>query len=339
MTPTVPADIGGSGDAGPALKAALGGRTSVSGWVAGGRRLLHGEPRKPRTYARCPNCTLLWCGRTGLGRRCTGHCRSRLQLRQCARPSPGVVCNDTFTPDTSSDVPIREPIDPIGLAQRVAVAATAPFIGCANIADLPTGCPPSGTSGSTGGPYSRTYRVTETECNQFAYDVECDVGAHRTPLFPFGYCQCTVEYSDASVSTAPCRLSELSYSGLPALSSGEVPITVVPDGNTTLTTFGVQDSRQLAVFEFSTSFSQGKETVDTGMGIWYPPLVGFDSDVGPVVLDHGVAPTTPSGPSSGIPSTPPALRSSISPTTEGSGRGATPDQSPPAQPAMSYRYR
>lgn len=267
--PFVTHDAVVTGVASAGEQAVLAGTRQAAAWGGGARQLLHGN-RRPSRYSVCPVCTLLSCNHETQS--CSGHCKRTQKMFRCtSKGIPGGVCDDVYTPDPYSTSPSTPPIDTIGPIRSVSVAATAPFIGCANITDLPNGCPAPGTTGTTGG--GKKYTVLESECDEHMYDLTCTAGANRTPFYPYGYCRCVVEFDDDSVEMVACRLSELKYLGPSPASSGGVPIKVLPDGNKTLTTFGSRDGLQLDVYKYNTTFDVGSDKVDVFMDIWYPPQV------------------------------------------------------------------
>eukprot|EP00892_Ulva_mutabilis_P008780 jgi/Ulvmu1/6274/UM028_0134.1 len=235
------------------------------GWARGTRVLLHGR-RPALLYSVCPTCTLVACSRDSGETRCSGHCKRRRQLfTYRTQGVSGGQCSDLDKPD-----PDTVPVDRLDPLRSVALEATAPYIGCAYIVGLPSGCPAAGTAGVR--PDGTAYSVLWTQCEAFRYELQCVEGINRTPFHPFGYCKCVVSIDGGGLSVSACSLAELdSYSGPPLRESGGVPVEVFPDDNVTATRFGVRESVDFPIYRYNNTFDVGGEDVLVSMAIWYAP--------------------------------------------------------------------
>lgn len=234
--------------------------TAAAGsWAGAARGLLHGK-RSPSKYSQCNKCTLISCNK--VTRICTGHCKKRRRLFTCRTVGrAGGVCGSVDTPDPLSLTP--DPLDPL---RSVEIAATAPFIGCANITGLPNGCPAEGTRGMFDD--GLEFTVYRSSCKQSLYNLTCTDGINRTPFHPFGYCVCELEYDGGGAAGGPCRLAELKYTA-PRLQDTEgVPIRVFPAGNLTVTTYGVREEVDISTYSYDTVYEFVSATVNVEMVLW-----------------------------------------------------------------------
>ena len=236
------------------------GHDTQSGWAGPARRLLHGK-RRPSKYSQCPACTMITCNGGGL---CSGHCKRRRKQFTCRAPfirtAAAFVCFD--------ESPVTVPADTLAPLHSVAVAASAPFIGCANITGLSSGCPAAGTRGeSTDG---QRFTVLGSACEQYRYSLkQCEREEPIfTPFYPFGYCVCLTRSSSGSFALDACWLSDLRYTAPNARETGGVPVRVTREGNMTMTTFGVREELDMAMNTFSMNFSSFASTVDVEMVVW-----------------------------------------------------------------------
>ena len=146
-----------------------------TGWAGAmfTRGLLHGK-RRPSKYSRCNLCAMISC--TSETEICSGHSKKGKKLFTCRRKLFGVIrnlCIDDL-PEISN-----LPADTLAPLRSVAVAATAPFIGCANIFGLPSGCPAAGTRGEFGN--GQTFTVLRSMCPQHRCSIRpCERGSRRT---------------------------------------------------------------------------------------------------------------------------------------------------------------
>lgn len=177
--------------------------------AAGDRALLHG-PKLPKKYPQCNRCRIIKCNSST---RCTGHCRRNLKLRFCSTSNiPAAAC--AFLEDPV--IEDFEGLPPSNLSEfdTAVVSVPHPFMGCAEIGNLTTGCPARGTRATL--PGMGAARVVTTRCRSEYYIPEC-----QSPLLPFGLCECvyrSLRRSRISPFTrpsrprsliAPCRTSEL----------------------------------------------------------------------------------------------------------------------------------
>lgn len=201
--------------------------------VSRGRRgLLHGT-RPAWKYAICNRCTIVSCnvGRTS----CSGHCKKNNKAFFCSRNNiPTSIC---ITPPGG----IVRPDSPDALAtyNTVIVTAPTPYVGCANIANRPTGCPAPFTGGTTSD--GNRITVVQSSCIAEGYTPECG-----SPYYPFGVCECKMIVSGVGVVTRPCDTREVTLgvrsapNGLPTAglpSTSEDGVTVDSRGRVTYTGF------------------------------------------------------------------------------------------------------
>eukprot|EP00892_Ulva_mutabilis_P005981 jgi/Ulvmu1/3755/UM175_0002.1 len=93
--------------------------------------------------------------------------------------------------------------DQLGPMSSVVVTANVPYIGCANITGLPTGCPAPSTPGGT----SNRFELLGSSCVQHQHFLdECE-----SPYFPFGYCMCQYEFK---ISRGRTRIREIPCSSV-----------------------------------------------------------------------------------------------------------------------------
>ena len=239
-----------------------GGEDTAGGWAKSTRALLHGK-RRPSKYSRCPTCTLISCnGVTGV---CSGHCKRKSKLFTCQRDGLEDIRSPCF-----DDLPeiSNLPADTLGPLRSVAVAATAPFIGCANITGLPSGCPAEGTWGESAD--GQMFTVLDSSCQQYRYSIkQCERGFHPvTPFYPFGYCECATRSNVGVIGKAACLLSELSYTAPDAAETGGVPVRVVPEGNMTMTTYGVREELDQNRFQYDAVLNSSGPAVAVEMRVW-----------------------------------------------------------------------
>ena len=247
-----------------AVEAELGRAASASSGAT--RGLLHGGHGRPGRFPDCPRCLTVRCdSRNGI-RTCSGHCR----LRTNQRPRPLQLCNDNNVagpagPDPVPDA-VAEPMPscsadddmdnavaaadleqspPSSIAEydTVVVTAEAPYIGCADIANRPSGCPARGTRAML--PGGRQVSVLTSVCRTEPYVPDCG-----SPLLPFGVCECF--YRDVPIAIpgvrgpplqtvrTVCSTTELAAgSGVGGAdgSPSEDGLVVQPAGDRTLTWF------------------------------------------------------------------------------------------------------
>ena len=239
------------------------GADAAAGWAGGARGLLHGKRRRS-AYSRCPTCTMITCrGQDGL---CSGHCKRRRKLFTCRRQGAFNVASPCIDnrPDFTDLPPDRLP--PLN---SILVTANAPFIGCANITGLPSTCPAEGTRGESDD--GQRFTVLGSACEQHRYSIQqCErEGANITPFYPFGYCECVTRSDAGVVDMAPCRLSELRYT---APETGGVPVRVFPEGNTTITRYGVTEELDVGRHRRDMMFNTTGGTVDVKIIVNYATL-------------------------------------------------------------------
>ena len=235
---------------------------AAASWAGAARGLLHGK-RRPSKYSQCNVCTVISCNKAaGI---CSGHCKKRRRLFTC-RTSSGVTrvagsCGSVNPPD-----PLSLEADPLEPRRTVEVAASAPFIGCANITGLPNACPAEGTRGILDG--GLEFTVVRSSCEQYLYNLTCTQENSKTPFHPFGYCFCAIEYDGGGRVGGPCRLFELNYTAPRLRESDGVPISVYPEGNMTVTMYGERGVFDVRLYSYDTVFELGSVTVHAHMGLW-----------------------------------------------------------------------
>ena len=263
LTPAIPfvsvdADVSGE----------IQGAYSTAALAAGAgsaRRLLHGK-RRPSAYVRCNACTIISCNQDT--KICTGHCRKRQSLFTCrTRTRVSGLCSSVNKTDPLSLE--AGPLDPL---HSVEITATAPFIGCANITGLPSGCPADGTRGVSDD--GSEFTVLGSRCEQHLYNLTCtDVSRFH----PFGYCICAIVHDGGGAVTQPGSLSELDYAAPRLRESDGVPIRVFPEGNTTVTTYGVREEIDTRTYTYDTVFDLGFVSVNVEMVEWVSfPQIGVN---------------------------------------------------------------
>ena len=239
----------------------LGGHDAAAAgsWAGAARGLLHGK-RRPSKYSTCSMCTLISCNKDT--KICSGHCKMNRRLFTChTRGRGSSVCYSVDKPD-----PLSLEADPLDPLRSVEVAATAPFIGCANITGLPSGCPAEGTRGVLdGGP---EYTVLSSSCEQYLYNLTCAEGMNITPFHPFGYCTCMIGYDGGGVAPGPCSLSELDYAAPRLQDTDGVPVRVFPEGNMTVTTIGEREEVDIRTYRYDTVFDFSSVSVSVEMEVW-----------------------------------------------------------------------
>eukprot|EP00892_Ulva_mutabilis_P011366 jgi/Ulvmu1/8601/UM045_0044.1 len=239
--------------------------SSTAGWARATRVLLHGK-RRPSRYTVCPTCTLVRCSDTLV---CSGHCKQARRLFTChTRGRSFAICSGLSRPDPATLPPDR--LDPV---RSMHVTAPEPFIGCANITGLPTGCPAAGTNGTTG--TGRDYTVLWTRCEQQLYNVTtCGTGsnASQDPFYPYGYCTCRISYAAGELAraTVPCSLPELDYTNPRPRDTGGTTVRVFADGNLTQTAFGDRDddAPDVLLTRESAEFTIRGADVDVELRVW-----------------------------------------------------------------------
>ena len=196
----------------------------------GVRALLHGR-RRPARYAVCNRCTIIRC----TGRNCNGHCRRGRRVfdcstrnqpprERCARPRRRGGFN-----------PVVSPLMP---PASLVVTATAPFIGCAHIADRPAdaACPAAGTRGvmpATGNSDAVQYEVESSSCTRTEYTPECT----NRPYYPVGVCLCSkVSLSGESMGLHACDARELELPSAGSATEPDEVRVVIEDRGTTVYT-------------------------------------------------------------------------------------------------------
>ena len=232
---------------------------TAAGWAGAARTLLHGK-RRPAKYSRCNVCTMISCNKnTNL---CSGHCKRKGKLFTCRRK--GVTAAASPCTDDRPEVS-NLPADTLSPLRSVAVAATAPFIGCANITGLPSGCPAEGTRGVSDD--GQRFTVLGSSCEQYRYSLQqCErEGPTVTPFYPFGYCKCVTKSNVGLLDLGACRLSELRYKAPRAADTGGVPVRVVPEGKITMTTYGESEELDLGRYRYDMVFNFLGATVDVEM--------------------------------------------------------------------------
>ena len=168
--------------------------STAGGAIGAQRALLHGT-RPAWKYAVCNQCTIVSCN---AARTCSGHCKKNGKLFFCSQKNvPAGFC----IPPPAGTPPPSSP-DPLQTYDTVVVTAPAPYIGCANIANRPTGCPASFTGGATADGDAVT--VVRSKCLAEGFMPECG-----SPYFPFGICECTLWVSGVGIVNQPCNTSEL----------------------------------------------------------------------------------------------------------------------------------
>lgn len=172
------------------------------------RGLLHGR-RRPAKNARCPNCTIVSCNtRTSL---CSGHCRgpnsaAKRTLFNCSGfrgVDAALACLSVEENIYDLAVSVLKPRD------SLIVTAPSPFIGCADIAGLRSGCPAPGTLGLLqpgGNSTAIQYEVQASFCANTRYLPDCTFSA----VYPLGVCRCQkVALDGRDLGTGPCDVTEL----------------------------------------------------------------------------------------------------------------------------------
>ena len=239
----------------------LGGYNTIAAatWTGAARGLLHGK-RRPEKYSKCSVCTLISCNMDT--KICSGHCKRNRRLFTCrTRGRAGGVCYSVDKPN-----PLSLEADPLDPLRSVEIATTAPYIGCANITGLPSGCPAEGTRGMLDGELEFTVR--SSSCEQYLYNLTCAEGVNITPFHPFGYCTCLIEYDGGGVALGPCSLSELKYTAPRLQDTDGVPIRVTPAGNMTMTTYGEREEVDIRTYRYDTVFELGFVSVNVEMVLW-----------------------------------------------------------------------
>ena len=231
--------------------------TAAAGWAGAARGLLHGK-RRVSKYTKCSQCTMISCNNEG----CTGHCKKWRTFFTCR--TNGLVGGRCSRAD--NPVPIGRTPDPLDPLHSVDITVTAPFIGCANITGLPIGCPAERTRGMSDDGVEFT--VAGSSCEQHLVNLSCRKNGTDAPFHPFGYCFCTVLYDGGGASFLPCNLSELDYRAPSMKDTDGVPIRVFPEGDRTVTTYGVREELDLRRYEYNTTFDLGYVTVDVEMVHW-----------------------------------------------------------------------
>ena len=178
------------------------------------RSLLHGR-RRPARNARCPNCTIVSCStRTGM---CSGHCKGRnsaasRRLFNCSGRRGvdlALACLSVEENIYDLAVSVLEPRD------SLIVTAPSPYIGCADIAGLRSGCPTPGTLGwlqPGGNSTAIQYEVQASFCASTRYLPDCTF----SPVFPLGVCRCQkVAFDGRDLGTGPCAVTELALDNSP----------------------------------------------------------------------------------------------------------------------------
>ena len=226
---------------------------AVASWAGAARGLLHGK-RRPSKYAWCSQCTLISCDRD---RGCSGHCRKHGKLFTCRSRFNDVLPHSDDGRNSSV-----EP-DPLGPLQSVVVSVKGPYIGCANIAGLPSGCPAEGTRGFND-ERMLEYTVLSSSCRQHLYNVTKD----QTLFYPFGLCNCVTGYEDGDPARVPCYLPELEYTAPRRQDTDGVPVWVFSEGNMTVTTYGVREPHDQRVLMLDNVFEVGLASVRVEMEVW-----------------------------------------------------------------------
>ena len=257
------------------------GADTAAGLATFTRALLHGK-RRPSKYSRCPTCTMISLNKqTGTF---SGHCKKRSKLFTCRRT--GIVASSSGQCE-GPDIP-NLPADTLPPLRSVSVTAPAPFIGCANITGLPSGCPTEGTRGESDD--GERFTVMGSICIDYRYSIkQCENGRpNDTPFYPFGYCLCVTRTRDGSLYWGPCQLSELRYKAPDAAKTDGVPVRVAPEGNTTVTTYGVREELDLRGYSNDKVFNSTGVTVDVEMIVWDALLNQGENLTldGPLTLTH-----------------------------------------------------
>eukprot|EP00892_Ulva_mutabilis_P005681 jgi/Ulvmu1/3485/UM161_0002.1 len=216
------------------------------------RALLHG-PKQLKKYPECNKCRLIRCGRDS----CNGHCKkqtklnfcsaanvasspARLSLTECSNRDSDADYSVPFTVDDFTGLPASD----MATYDTAIVTVPAPYIGCADIGNRPSGCPAPGTGAMRGG---RRGIVGLSRCNSELYVPDCP-----GPLMPFGVCECAYEFrsnrpfqgsrprSASRLEFRPCRTPELAAgSGVGGGDGSESDegLVVMPAGAITQTWF------------------------------------------------------------------------------------------------------
>lgn len=242
-------------------ESATGAEAPVEAGAGGRRALLHGR-RRASAYSRCPNCTVVRCfnRERADGSLCSGHCRQAGRLFTCT--TAGRVAGTCDTGEEDRPDPYTVPADELQPLESAVVSATAPFIGCANITNAANGCPDPGTTGMISG---RRVEVLASTCVQHLYSLPCVDEVNATPFFPFGYCECLLEFESViGMLRRPCDLSILEWSGTDAGTDGaggtsEVPVRVSfdPQRNATITDFAEREEVDPSTYRFQHVFNNG----------------------------------------------------------------------------------
>ena len=228
----------------------------TASWAGAARGLLHGR-RRPSKYTRCPVCTEVHCNKgTGF---CTGHCKKKATLFTC-RPI-GRSANSCFD-DSKRDPSTLEP-DTLDSLDSVVVSTAAPYIGCANITGAPSGCPAEGTRGFND-ERMLEYTVLSSSCEQHLYTPPCN----DTLFYPFGYCSCVIGFEGGGPAHVPCYLPHLDYTAPPLQDTAGVPVWVIPEGNMTVTTYGIREEVDRRALMFDTVFDLGFASISVEMAVW-----------------------------------------------------------------------
>ena len=229
---------------------------AAAGWAGAARGLLHGK-RRPSAYTQCSECTVVQCNKAT--KVCTGHCKRKKKLFKCrTKYKSKRPCYSADSPD-----PLNVEADSLESLDSVVVSIAGPYIGCANITGLPSGCPAEGTRGFNEF-HSREYTVLSSSCRQHLYDLQCE-----QPLFyPFGLCSCVIGFEDGNPAHVPCYFPHLNYTAPRLQDTGGVPVRVSSEGNTTVTMYGVREAHDARTLMVDHVFELGVATVHVEMEVW-----------------------------------------------------------------------
>ena len=208
--------------------------------AAGGvRALMHGR-RRPARYAQCNRCTIVRCAG---GSRCTGHCRRNRKVFHCSDKNAAAKSGVSSPRDSGTGIGQCEhdgvaTVSPLRPPASIVVTATAPFIGCAHIADrsADAACPAAGVRGvmyPAGSPTAIEYAVEFSSCTRTEYTPECT----NRPYYPLGVCLCSkVSLSGEDLGYDACDASELDLPLADSRSGPDEVRVVIEERGTTVHT-------------------------------------------------------------------------------------------------------
>lgn len=244
------------------------------------RSLLHGT-KKPKQYPKCTRCRMLRCNARGTY--CSGHCRQKKKLFFCDTNGVPVFRCPPTSPDKEPTIEDFEDEPPGSIEEydTVVVTATAPNIGCADIANRASGCPARGTRATL--PDGRPGSVVASFCRAERYVPDC-----LSPLLPFGACECYYRprggtFSPRQIVRAPCSTTALAAGsgvggadGSPSSDDITVRRTQQPNGGEVTETWysNFTELGQEPSYEYALTATVRSIDVDVSMAI-YEGLVLF----------------------------------------------------------------